>query len=135
MAVEALELWLGETQFAEQRLGGVAFGVGLARAWSVPVVGMCSLDAIAWEIAEVSVPGGSRGDCHAIVTQLVRMVTRMSGSNHRLSMIWIAALRLLGARSKKRRNVAGLNPPQRCNSYSFKRSNFWQSSRCYNARS
>ena len=41
---------------------GVAFGVGLARAWLVPVVGMCSLDAIAWEIAEVSVPGGSKGD-------------------------------------------------------------------------
>ena len=30
---------------------GIAFGVGLARAWSMPVVGMCSLDAIAWKIA------------------------------------------------------------------------------------
>jgi tRNA threonylcarbamoyladenosine biosynthesis protein TsaB len=27
---------------------GIAFGVGLSRAWNVPLVGMCSLDAIAW---------------------------------------------------------------------------------------
>ncbi len=27
---------------------GIAFGLGLSRAWNVPLVGMCSLDAIAW---------------------------------------------------------------------------------------
>ena len=27
---------------------GVAFALGLSRAWAVPLVGMCSLDAIAW---------------------------------------------------------------------------------------
>ncbi len=27
---------------------GIAFAIGLGRAWNVPVVGVCSLDAIAW---------------------------------------------------------------------------------------
>jgi len=27
---------------------GIAFALGLSRAWAVPLVGMCSLDAIAW---------------------------------------------------------------------------------------
>ncbi|MED6330618.1 MAG: tRNA (adenosine(37)-N6)-threonylcarbamoyltransferase complex dimerization subunit type 1 TsaB [Actinomycetota bacterium] len=60
-APQAVCVGVGPGPYSGLRVG-VAFGVGLARAWSVPVVGMCSLDAIAWEIAEVSVPGGSKGD-------------------------------------------------------------------------
>ncbi len=60
-APQAVCVGVGPGPYSGLRVG-VAFGVGLARAWSVPVVGMCSLDAIAWEIAGLSVPGGSRGD-------------------------------------------------------------------------
>ena len=60
-APQAVCVGVGPGPYSGLRVG-VAFGVGLARAWSVPVVGMCSLDAIAWEIAELSAPGGSRGN-------------------------------------------------------------------------
>lgn len=60
-APQAVCVGVGPGPYSGLRVG-VAFGVGLARAWSVPVVGMCSLDAIAWEIAGLSAPGGSRGD-------------------------------------------------------------------------
>jgi len=60
-APQAVCVGVGPGPYSGLRVG-VAFGVGLARAWSVPVVGMCSLDAIALEIAEVSAPGGSGGD-------------------------------------------------------------------------
>ena len=60
-APQAVCVGVGPGPYSGLRVG-VAFGVGLARAWSVPVVGLCSLDAIAWEIAELSAPGGSRGN-------------------------------------------------------------------------
>ena len=60
-APQAVCVGVGPGPYSGLRVG-VAFGVGLARAWSVPVVGMCSLDAIAWEIAELSAPGASRGN-------------------------------------------------------------------------
>ena len=60
-APQAVCVGVGPGPYSGLRVG-VAFGVGLARAWSVPVVGLCSLDAIAWEIAESSTPSGSRGD-------------------------------------------------------------------------
>ena len=60
-APQAVCVGVGPGPYSGLRVG-VAFGVGLARAWSVPVVGMCSLDVIAWEIAGLSVPGGSRGN-------------------------------------------------------------------------
>ena len=56
---EAVCIGVGPGPYSGLRVG-VAFGVGLARAWSVPVVGMCSLDAIAWEIGESSMPDASR---------------------------------------------------------------------------
>ena len=62
-APQAVCVGVGPGPYSGLRVG-VAFGVGLARAWSVPVVGMCSLDAIAWEIAGLSVPGESRCDDH-----------------------------------------------------------------------
>ena len=60
-APQAVCVGVGPGPYSGLRVG-VAFGVGLARAWSVPVVGMCSLDAIAWEIGESSALDGSRGD-------------------------------------------------------------------------
>jgi len=58
-APQAVCVGVGPGPYSGLRVG-VAFGVGLARAWSVPVVGMCSLDAIALEIGESSAPDGSR---------------------------------------------------------------------------
>jgi tRNA threonylcarbamoyl adenosine modification protein YeaZ len=57
--VEAVVVGIGPGPYSGLRVG-IAFGIGLARAWSVPIVGVCSLDARAWQIARtMNEPAGA----------------------------------------------------------------------------
>jgi len=55
--VEAIAVGIGPGPYSGLRVG-IAFAIGLGRAWSVPVLGVCSLDARAWQCAraEASMP-------------------------------------------------------------------------------
>jgi len=53
--IEAVAVGIGPGPYSGLRVG-IAFGVGLGRALDVPVVGVCSLDMRAWQVA-----GGSSG--------------------------------------------------------------------------
>ena len=48
--VQAVAVGIGPGPYSGLRVG-IAFGIGLARAWGVPIVGVCSLDARAWQVA------------------------------------------------------------------------------------
>lgn len=48
--VEAIAVGIGPGPYSGLRVG-IAFAIGLGRAWSVPVLGVCSLDARAWQCA------------------------------------------------------------------------------------
>lgn len=47
----AIAVGVGPGPYSGLRVG-IAFAIGLGRAWQCPVVGVCSLDAIAWAIAD-----------------------------------------------------------------------------------
>ena len=47
---DAIAVGVGPGPYSGLRVG-IAFGIGLAKAWQLPVVGVCSLDAIAWKYA------------------------------------------------------------------------------------
>lgn len=47
---DAIAVGVGPGPYSGLRVG-IAFGIGLAKAWQLPVVGACSLDAIAWKYA------------------------------------------------------------------------------------
>ncbi len=49
--VRAVAVGIGPGPYSGLRVG-IAFGIGLARAWGVPIVGVCSLDARAWQVAD-----------------------------------------------------------------------------------
>lgn len=49
-SVDAIAVGIGPGPYSGLRVG-IAFAIGLGRAWSVPVVGVCSLDARAWQHA------------------------------------------------------------------------------------
>lgn len=48
--IEAVAVGIGPGPYSGLRVG-IAFGVGLGRALDVPVVGVCSLDVRAWQVA------------------------------------------------------------------------------------
>lgn len=48
--VQAIAVGIGPGPYSGLRVG-IAFAIGLGRAWQVPVVGVCSLDARAWQVA------------------------------------------------------------------------------------
>ena len=53
---EAIAVGVGPGPYSGLRVG-IAFAIGLGRAWQCPVVGVCSLDAIAWaNVARRAVP-------------------------------------------------------------------------------
>lgn len=45
---DAIAVGVGPGPYSGLRVG-IAFAIGLGRAWQLPVVGVCSLDAIAWD--------------------------------------------------------------------------------------
>lgn len=47
---DAIAVGVGPGPYSGLRVG-IAFGIGLAKAWQIPVLGVCSLDAIAWKYA------------------------------------------------------------------------------------
>lgn len=49
--VQAIAVGIGPGPYSGLRVG-ISFGIGLGRAWGVPVVGVCSLDARAWQVAD-----------------------------------------------------------------------------------
>ena len=49
--VRAVAVGIGPGPYSGLRVG-IAFGIGLARAWGVRIVGVCSLDARAWQVAD-----------------------------------------------------------------------------------
>lgn len=53
--VQAVAVGIGPGPYSGLRVG-IAFGIGLARAWDVPIVGVCSLDARAWQVAHALQP-------------------------------------------------------------------------------
>lgn len=48
---DAIAVGVGPGPYSGLRVG-IAFAIGLGRAWQVPVLGVCSLDAIAWTVLE-----------------------------------------------------------------------------------
>lgn len=48
---DAIAVGVGPGPYSGLRVG-IAFAIGLGRAWRCPVIGVCSLDAIAWGIAD-----------------------------------------------------------------------------------
>lgn len=49
--LEAIAVGVGPGPYSGLRVG-IAFAIGLGRAWQCPVVGVCSLDVIAWALAD-----------------------------------------------------------------------------------
>lgn len=58
--VQAVAVGIGPGPYSGLRVG-IAFGIGLARAWGVPIVGVCSLDARAWQVAQ-ALDAGTRSE-------------------------------------------------------------------------
>jgi tRNA threonylcarbamoyladenosine biosynthesis protein TsaB len=59
---DAIAVGVGPGPYSGLRVG-IAFGIGLAKAWQLPVVGVCSLDAIAWEFAhEIDAASGTASE-------------------------------------------------------------------------
>lgn len=54
--VDAIAVGVGPGPYSGLRVG-ISFAIGLGRAWRCPVVGVCSLDAIAWMVADTDHPG------------------------------------------------------------------------------
>lgn len=48
--IQAVAVGIGPGPYSGLRVG-ISFGIGLARAWGVRIVGVCSLDVRAWQIA------------------------------------------------------------------------------------
>ncbi len=55
--VDAIAVGVGPGPYSGLRVG-IAFAIGLGRAWRCPVVGVCSLDAVAWTVADTDPLGG-----------------------------------------------------------------------------
>jgi len=54
--VRAVAVGIGPGPYSGLRVG-IAFGIGLARAWNVPVIGVCSLDVRAWQVVDTGTAG------------------------------------------------------------------------------
>lgn len=54
---DAIAVGVGPGPYSGLRVG-IAFGTGLGRAWQCPLVGVCSLDAIAWGVIASEDPRG-----------------------------------------------------------------------------
>lgn len=54
---EAIAVGVGPGPYSGLRVG-IAFAIGLGRAWQCSVVGVCSLDAIAWAVVDEHVHAG-----------------------------------------------------------------------------
>lgn len=69
--VEAITVGIGPGPYSGLRVG-IAFAIGLGRAWSVPVLGVCSLDARAWQCARSEAPTLAHGTLFAITADARR---------------------------------------------------------------
>lgn len=69
--VEAIAVGIGPGPYSGLRVG-IAFAIGLGRAWSVPVLGVCSLDARAWQCARSESPTLAHGTFFAITADARR---------------------------------------------------------------
>lgn len=58
--VQAVAVGIGPGPYSGLRVG-IAFGIGLGRAWNIPVVGVCSLDARAWQVHAAADTGVESG--------------------------------------------------------------------------
>ena len=54
---DAIAVGVGPGPYSGLRVG-IAFATGLGRAWHLPLVGVCSLDAIAWSVITPAAPRG-----------------------------------------------------------------------------
>ena len=68
---DAIAVGVGPGPYSGLRVG-IAFGIGLAKAWQLPVVGVCSLDAIAWEFAHEFDDSSGTGSEFVVITDARR---------------------------------------------------------------
>ena len=87
---DAIAVGVGPGPYSGLRVG-IAFAIGLGRAWQCPVVGVCSLDAIAWAVAD----GGEASSDFVVTTDARRGEIYWAGFD-------ASALRVAGPRVMRR---------------------------------